>query len=137
MKNYKKKLRIIDKGYLKRKSRDMGWEDIEKVLEKLEEIFDKVADSEHLKSFLDDVQTMASMLKDYYRGVYREVPFSTICAIAFALLYVFWPLDLIPDILPVIGYLDDAAVICVCLKLVKHDLEKYRRWKAGSRALAA
>ena len=38
------------------------------------------------------------------------------------------PLDLIPDALPVLGVLDDAAVVSACLVLLEQDLHDYRRW---------
>ena len=46
-----------------------------------------------------------------------------------ALLYVLSPIDLIPDFIPVVGYVDDALVVAVCIKLVQADLDKYRDWK--------
>ena len=36
------------------------------------------------------------------------------------------PFDLVPDMLPVIGQLDDVAVIGACLILVEQDLHKYK-----------
>ena len=47
----------------------------------------------------------------------------------FALLYVFNPFDLLPDVLPIIGAVDDAAVVGACLLLIERDLRQYRSWK--------
>jgi uncharacterized membrane protein YkvA (DUF1232 family) len=47
------------------------------------------------------------------------------------LIYVFNPLDLVPDVLPFVGVLDDATVIGALLMLVERDLKKYRTWKEG------
>ena len=46
-----------------------------------------------------------------------------------ALLYIFSPIDLVPDVIPGIGLLDDAAVTALCLSLIKSDLEKYKSFK--------
>ena len=69
------------------------------------------------------------MLKDFFTRTYTEVPVGTIMAIVGSLLYVLWPFDLIPDFIPVAGYLDDAAVLGACLKAVKTDLERYKAFK--------
>jgi uncharacterized membrane protein YkvA (DUF1232 family) len=45
------------------------------------------------------------------------------------LLYVLNPFDLVPDALPLLGLLDDAAVVSACLSLVEQDLRDYRDWK--------
>ena len=47
----------------------------------------------------------------------------------FGLLYVINPLDIVPDVLPFLGVLDDATVIGALLMLVERDLKKYRAWK--------
>jgi uncharacterized membrane protein YkvA (DUF1232 family) len=50
----------------------------------------------------------------------------TLSAAVFALLYVLNPFDLIPDALPIVGVLDDAAVVSACLVLLEQDLYDYR-----------
>jgi uncharacterized membrane protein YkvA (DUF1232 family) len=52
-----------------------------------------------------------------------------IASVVFTLIYVFNPFDLMPDVLPVIGQLDDVAVMGACLILVEQDLHKYKDWK--------
>jgi uncharacterized membrane protein YkvA (DUF1232 family) len=41
------------------------------------------------------------------------------------------PFDLVPDVIPFVGALDDASVIAACLFLIERDLFKYREWKIG------
>ncbi|NLD87373.1 MAG: DUF1232 domain-containing protein [Clostridiales bacterium] len=53
----------------------------------------------------------------------------TIIAITSALLYFVSPLDVVPDSIPVLGYIDDAAVIAVCWKLVESDVKEYVKWR--------
>ena len=72
---------------------------------------------------------MISIVQDYFNGKYRKIPFYSIAAIVAALLYVFNPFDLIPDAIPVIGLVDDALVVGVCLMLVEQDLIEYKEWK--------
>lgn len=104
--------------------------DVERVLDKSDVIQDKVRNAGPLRRFLADVKVMFGMVADYWNGKYREVPFWTIGAVVFALLYVLSPLDLIPDFIPVVGYLDDAAVVSACLAMVREDIVKYKDWKS-------
>jgi len=46
-----------------------------------------------------------------------------------SLIYVFSPIDLIPDLIPVLGLTGVAAVIGLCLAGIAGDLAKYQAWK--------
>lgn len=78
--------------------------------------------AEYISSFLE-------MLKDFFQGKYKEVPVGTIAAIISTLLYILSPIDLIPDWIPVVGWLDDIFILKKCISFAKKDIEKYRRWK--------
>ena len=110
-------------------SENFKLEDIKTLLGKAKELFAKFQDNEKLKEFLSDYKLLIEMIKDYYNGEYREVPMYVIAAIGGTLLYILSPIDLIPDFLPVIGYLDDAAVFAFCLKMIGKELEMYKKWK--------
>ena len=84
-----------------------------------------------LKKVWDAIVDMWNMLKDFREGRY-ELPWKSVAAIVAALLYFISPIDLIPDFIPVIGYLDDAVVIGFVLELIKDDLEKYREYKESN-----
>jgi uncharacterized membrane protein YkvA (DUF1232 family) len=66
-----------------------------------------------------------SLVKDYVQGNYRKLPFWSVASVAAALGYFLAPADLIPDFIPVIGYLDDAAVLALVLSGIREDLKKY------------
>jgi uncharacterized membrane protein YkvA (DUF1232 family) len=102
---------------------------IHRVQAQAEDIEKKFAKQKALKSLLDQGQLMLSMVKDYATGRYREVPYWVIGAVSLALLYVVNPMDVLPDVILGLGYLDDATVIAFCLRLIEKDLDKYRTWK--------
>ncbi len=102
--------------------------DIEKVVGKSAEIQKKFGAGGPLRRFVDDGRLLIGMVRDYWTRRYRQVPVGTIGAAAFTLLYVFNPLDLVPDVLPLIGQIDDAAVVAACLVLIEHDLQTYALW---------
>lgn len=82
-----------------------------------------------LASIWDDIKTLLAMLRDYIKGSYRQVMFGSIAAIAGAVLYFVSPVDVIPDFIPGLGYIDDASVLGLCLRWVRQDLERYRQWR--------
>ena len=78
---------------------------------------------------IDDVATMGSMISDYAKGNYKEIPRKTIISITVAVVYVVSPIDLIPDYTPVVGYADDIALVGFVLSQVHEDVDAYREWK--------
>lgn len=100
--------------------------DAKKVMENQERI-EKIASNDTLIKYLNDIKLYFKMLGDIFTGKYKKVPVGTIAAIVGTLLYVLSPVDLIPDFIPVIGYLDDAAVLAACLKFTKFDVEEYKK----------
>ncbi len=123
------------KNELFKRIESVSEKDLEKVLEKQEEIRRKFETHGPLGRYIEDVKLMISMIKDYWNGEYREIPWFTIAAIVAALLYVFSPIDLIPDFIPVIGVMDDVAVMAVCLTLIEQDLYNYKQWKIKKETL--
>jgi uncharacterized membrane protein YkvA (DUF1232 family) len=106
--------------------------DVVKVLDKSEEIQKKFTGHGPLQRFIQDAKLLAAVVKDYWTGAYRKIPYGTVAAIVFTLIYVFNPLDLVPDVLPFIGEIDDAAVVTACLFLVERDLLTYKQWKEAN-----
>ena len=115
---------------LNKQAENVEEKDLEKILQKEQKIEDKIRNNDSISGYLNKAKSMFSLIRDYWNGNYRQVPWKTIAAIAGALLYVLMPLDLIPDFIPVAGFLDDAGVIAACLKLVSDDLVEYEKWKA-------
>lgn len=117
------------KNELDKKTKQVTEKDIQRVLSKEEKIERKVKQAAPLKDFVDIVKSMFALLKAYWSGEYRQIPWFTIAAIVAALLYVLSPLDLIPDFIPIIGLMDDAMVLTACLNLVKKDLAQFETWR--------
>jgi uncharacterized membrane protein YkvA (DUF1232 family) len=73
------------------------------------------------------------MMQAWVGGRYREVPARTLLFSVLALLYFVSPIDLITDFVPVIGWLDDAAVIVLLLSAIGKDLDRFRAWEGRGR----
>ena len=98
-------------------------DDAQKVMDNQE----KIASNETLHKYLNDIKLYFQMLGDIFTGKYKKVPVGTIAAIVGTLLYVLSPIDFIPDFIPVVGYLDDAAMLAVCLNFTRFDVEEYKK----------
>lgn len=103
--------------------------DLKTLLDRQKAIEGKVRDSGRLNRFSTDIKLMFSLIRDYWYGHYRAIPWKSVAAVAGALLYVLNPLDLIPDLIFGFGLVDDAGVVALCLKLVESDLHRYAAWK--------
>ncbi len=103
--------------------------DLEYIINEEEKLKEKLKDSSHLERFTKDLMLFMSLIEDYYKGNYRDIPYKTISAGIVGLLYTLNPIDIIPDFIPFIGHIDDALVLTFCLKLIEKDLQKYQTWK--------
>lgn len=75
------------------------------------------------------VPIMGSLLRSYIKKEYTAILIGSIIAIISALIYFVSPIDIFPDTIPGVGYLDDAAVIIACLKLIESDVKEYVKWR--------
>ena len=121
----------VGEELIKQGSPKMTENDVQKVVNKSDEIEKKFRARGPLQRFVDDGKLLISAVQDYWSGKYRKWPWGTMAAVVFTLIYVFNPFDLVPDVLPIIGEVDDAAVTAACLFLVERDLLAYREWRDG------
>ena len=70
-------------------------------------------------SFAKDILALYSYMKDRYVSWHRKA------IVAAALIYFISPIDAIPDIAPLIGYLDDLGVVTALLKYLGSELIPY------------
>jgi uncharacterized membrane protein YkvA (DUF1232 family) len=115
--------------FVRRGARDITDADLADLAQRAAELrarFDRPGPIGHVVS---DLNLMVALVRDYRERRYREVPWWAISAVGFCLLYVVSPLDAVLDFVPVIGRLDDAAVLGACMLLVDQELQKYKRWR--------
>jgi uncharacterized membrane protein YkvA (DUF1232 family) len=81
-----------------------------------------------LKAALKRVRVLYSLFKDAVNGKYKLHP-THVAMIGGGLLYFILPVDFIPDFIPVIGYLDDMAVLTTIMNSLSKEIGEYRIWK--------
>lgn len=84
----------------------------ENLWEKLERVGQKI-------SFAKDILALVNYMRDPYVSWHRKA------IVVAALVYFISPIDTIPDIAPLVGYLDDLGVLTALLKYLGHELIPY------------
>ena len=69
------------------------------------------------------------LLRAHIRGDYRDIPWGSIVLVTVAIIYFVSPIDLIGDLLPGIGLIDDAAIIAFVVAQIKADLDNFLGWE--------
>lgn len=85
-----------------------------------------------IKEKLKDIPLIVSLIRAYIKKEYTEIPLGTIIALVSSLIYFFSPVDIILDIIPGIGYVDDVMVIAIALRFAYTDVEEYKIWKESN-----
>jgi len=102
--------------------------DREKTRNLLEQATKKAKKQGPLDKIWDDIQLMFGLLGDWLSGTYK-VSTGTILAILGAVIYFVTPIDAIPDFIPVLGWMDDAAVFTLVINQIRAELDRYKAWK--------
>lgn len=85
--------------------------------------------NDKLKDFSEKIYLMIRMVKAQISGEYREFPWRSLAMIVGALIYFITPIDMIPDIIPVLGLTDDISIVYWIYKSIQEDIEKFEAWE--------
>jgi uncharacterized membrane protein YkvA (DUF1232 family) len=78
------------------------------------------------------LQTMLRLVRAYERGEYKQVSEDNLTWIVAALNYLVDPLDLIPDMTPFLGFVDDAVVVGFVADKTRETLDEFMIWETGA-----
>ena len=101
---------------------------VDEILMQLEE---KLKAVPVIGSTLSDLPLMISMIKAWIKKEYTVVSPKVIACLVGAILYLIKKKDLISDSVPIVGHLDDIAVLGLALKLSEKELKAFSEWRAG------
>jgi len=104
-----------------------------KVSELLEEAQRKAEKNrDRISEAWEGLQSLSRLIKAWTQGRYTTVPWRTIVLSIAAILYFVNPLDVIPDFLPAVGFLDDAGVLAFVLQSIRRDIDRFLEWERVS-----
>ena len=83
------------------------------------------------RRLLEDFRLLGVLIKDYWKGEYRDVSLGSIAVFVLSIIYVLSPIDILSDFIPLLGQIDDAFILLFCIFLLEKDLKKYQNWKSN------
>ncbi|MBR6234000.1 MAG: DUF1232 domain-containing protein [Erysipelotrichaceae bacterium] len=89
----------------------------------------KLNEIPNIGQYASKLPLMLSMIRSYIAKEYTEVSPKVIVSMVGALVYMLKGKDLISDKIPVIGIVDDLAVLGLALQLNSKELEAYKTWR--------
>ncbi|MDP2242882.1 YkvA family protein [Pseudomonas sp.] len=84
---------------------------------------------QRLSGLKDDLRLLQGLCMAWWRGEYRAISSQALLAVVAALVYFVTPLDALPDWLPVVGFIDDLAVLAWVLRTWSEELAAFRAWR--------
>ena len=123
--------RVYDKCATKANKVLANKKKISKCIRKARKIFERLHNLPRFNTLSNNICNFCDLLSDYFDGTYKNLPLSTIVAILAGLLYLVLPIDCLADFIPVLGWLDDAAVLGFVVVAEQNDVKEYLDWKAN------
>jgi len=92
----------------------------------------KFAENPQVREMTEHVEVLYRMVKAHVNGTYTGLSSRSVGLIAMGFIYFITPVDLIPDFIPFIGYVDDMSVLLAVGKSLQTDIVKFRVWENTS-----
>jgi uncharacterized membrane protein YkvA (DUF1232 family) len=90
------------------------------------------AHRDQLGTMRDDLPVLLRLARAWGHGEYRAIPWKSFVVLVAGLLYFLAPVDAVPDFIPVLGFVDDAAVVAYVLRTLRQDVRAFEEWEAGA-----
>jgi uncharacterized membrane protein YkvA (DUF1232 family) len=106
----------------------------ERLQDEITEFYNR-ATNEHGKKTIADMwqklKSLYNMVLDAINNNYMFLPKAKVAVGIAVILYVLLPADLIPDVLPVFGFVDDVALLAWFFKHAAKEIHQYEIWKVS------
>ena len=83
------------------------------------------------KGFISKIPVIVRMIKSATKKDGYKPHFKNIIVPGLVLVYLISPIDFLPDFIPVIGVLDDIALLAFAIPLLITEAEKFVAWEAS------
>lgn len=82
-----------------------------------------------LAELIESVKAVFRLLQAYVKGEYRDISLESLALIVASIIYFVMPLDVIPDFILALGFVDDAALLAWTFKSVAGELQRFMDWE--------
>lgn len=87
--------------------------------------------SAYLDEKVDEFRLLISMGKDVFSGRYHMNKWNLSIIVA-TIAYVISPLDAMPDMIPLMGWVDDATIVAYAVSKLTDEINRYKALTEGS-----
>ncbi len=129
--NLEKAQQLLDNGIDKAKELLGNKEEITKVMKQVQ---DKINETPLLGQAVADLPLLVDMVKSYITKEYDVVSPKVIATGVSAFLYLLTKKDFVKDNIPVLGLLDDIAVMVLAINFIGPELRDFAAWKETVKA---
>lgn len=77
------------------------------------------------------MRDFARLIRSWLNGSYRVMPWGTLFVLLLVGIYAVNPFDIIPDFIPGVGVIDDAAMLGFLVRSIMKDVQRFKEWEAS------
>jgi uncharacterized membrane protein YkvA (DUF1232 family) len=88
-----------------------------------------LGDKERDGGLIGMLKSSVQMLKASVRGEYKGLSLGAKLTLVAGLIYFVTPLDMVPDFMPVAGYMDDLGVLFWVFRNLNKEVSAFREWE--------
>ena len=103
---------------------------IKRLLQQVSLKVHQLIDSPAVAEIRRQLDVFIRMLTAHVKGKYKGLSNRSLGLLVLGLFYFALPLDLVPDFIPLIGYVDDLSVLLGIFKSLQTDIEQFLVWES-------
>lgn len=95
----------------------------------INQVQNKLSNVGLVKDAKDNINLLLELILSWRHKEYQKLPYKSIASIIAVLLYFVMPIDLIPDFLIGLGFIDDITMISFVIKQLQKEIDEFKTWK--------